>query len=101
VNAARRTVLPPITPRAFSCRCGRPVFFGNSECLACGTALGYDPALRALLPLDPEPARGRAGTGGGPIWRAVDARRRVQRYWRCAHLDTPAASRPSAGSCRR
>jgi hypothetical protein len=49
----------PITPRAFNCRCGRPVFFGNSECLACRTPLGYEPTLQQLLPLvslaSPEP----------------------------------------------
>jgi len=79
-------VPPPLTPRAFSCRCGRPVFFRNSECLACRTALGYDPVLRLLLPLEPVPAR----AGGPAPWRAATGRRRTQRYHRCANLDTAA-----------
>ena len=43
----------PIAPRSFHCRCGRPIFFGNSQCLACNTPLGYEPELRALRPLTP------------------------------------------------
>lgn len=53
----------PRLPRAFSCQCGRPVFFSNSVCLACGTLLGYDAVRRQLLPLEPD------GTGG---WRPID-----------------------------
>ena len=30
----------PKAPRAYRCQCGRPVFFRNSECLACRTPLG-------------------------------------------------------------
>lgn len=78
-SAARRTLPLPHTPRAFSCRCGRPVFFRNSECLACHTALGYAPERRLLLPLEPVPrSKGlwrEAGRRGGARWR------------RCQHLD--------------
>ena len=39
--------------RSFSCpTCGRLVFFENSECLHCGTALAYDPAGRDVVALD-------------------------------------------------
>lgn len=44
---------PP--PRAYRCQCGRPVFFRNSECLACHTPLGFDPDHARLLPLAPGP----------------------------------------------
>jgi hypothetical protein len=79
----------PVTPRAFNCRCGRPVFFRNSICLACQTPLGYDPELRRLIPLQPAPAPqvglwqacGTTGDNGG------DARR----YQRCANLNNAAA----------
>jgi hypothetical protein len=37
--------------RNYHCQCGSPVFFRNSTCLACGTPLGFDPALGTLLPL--------------------------------------------------
>ncbi|MDO9404138.1 MAG: putative zinc-binding metallopeptidase [Polaromonas sp.] len=45
--------LPTLGGRAFRCQCGCPVFFRNSECLACGTPLGYDPEQARLLPLMP------------------------------------------------
>ncbi|HEX5091378.1 MAG TPA: putative zinc-binding metallopeptidase, partial [Burkholderiales bacterium] len=49
-----RPAQSPRTPRAFRCRCGRPVFFRNSVCLACGTPLGYVPERLVLLPLEAE-----------------------------------------------
>ena len=42
----------PVSSRAFRCRCGRPVFFRNSVCLACQTPLGYAAALSRVIPLD-------------------------------------------------
>ncbi|MEK8029428.1 putative zinc-binding metallopeptidase [Ideonella sp. DXS29W] len=78
----------PLTPRAFRCRCGRPVFFRNSECLACHTPLGYDPALRQLLPLEPSgPAA--SGDGAMTLWR-VCGRPRGRLYLRCPNLNTAA-----------
>lgn len=49
----------PLAPSAarryrYRCRCGRPLFFRNSRCLACGTELGFDPARLDLLPLPQE-----------------------------------------------
>ena len=39
--------------RSFTCpTCGRLVFFENSACLHCGTALAYDPAERDVVALD-------------------------------------------------
>lgn len=73
---------PPLTPRAFSCRCGRPVFFRNSICLACGTPLGYDPEARTLWPLEP------AGQDG--VWKRF-GQSRGRQWLRCSHLDSPAA----------
>lgn len=72
---------PPLVPRATDCRCGRPVFFRNSQCLACKTALGYDPESARLLAL--EPVRQSA------LWRVVGARRGAPRYRRCANLAGP------------
>jgi hypothetical protein len=79
------TVPPPVTPRAFSCACGRPIFFRNSQCLACQRPLGYAPLRGALLAL--EPVHSRAGG-----WREAGVpTRRAPRYARCANLDTAAA----------
>ncbi|MGC3965500.1 MAG: putative zinc-binding metallopeptidase [Rhodocyclaceae bacterium] len=72
----------PALRRAWRCACGQPVFFRNSQCLACGRALGYEPASGLLLTIEPADA-----VGG---WRlAVDATPHV--YRRCANLNTPAA----------
>ncbi len=49
------TVYEPVSSRAYRCRCGRPVFFRNSICLACKTPLGYEPSLARVIPLDPGP----------------------------------------------
>lgn len=67
---------------SYRCRCGRPVFFANSACLGCGAALGYEPRLSLVMPLEveqetgllyPDPPVSGAGT-----------------YRRCANFDSPA-----------
>ena len=45
--------LEPSVRRRFNCRCGKPVFFRNSLCIACGTALGFDPVRGDILSLAP------------------------------------------------
>ncbi|MCE4536312.1 putative zinc-binding peptidase [Pelomonas sp. P7] len=78
---------PPRTPRAYSCACGRPIFFRNSECLACHRPLGYAATRGTLLALEPAPPR--AGQGG---WREAGVpARRAPRHVRCANLDSAAA----------
>lgn len=74
----------PATRRAFRCHCGRPVFFRNSRCLACGTPLGYLPSAQALHPL-------RAGHAAG-TWtpKAADADGEPS-YRRCGNFDSAAA----------
>jgi hypothetical protein len=78
-----RMAMAPTTPRAFSCACGRPVFFRNSQCLACQRPLGYDPGRRLLLALE------RVRPNG---WREAGVPvRRARRYLRCANLGSAAA----------
>ena len=80
----------PHTPRAYSCRCGRPVFFRNSECLACHSPLGYEPEQGRLLPLDlVVPEAGQDGHAA-PLWREAGSGRQAPVYRRCSHLDTAA-----------
>ena len=92
----------PNAPGAFVCQCGRPVFFGNSQCLACHTPLGYDSDAHKLLPLEPVGDDRNApvvARPGAPVmllsetgwWRAYAAPAGAQRYRRCSNLDTPAA----------
>jgi hypothetical protein len=69
--------------RAYFCRCGRPVFFRNSVCLACRTPLGYEPHLRQVFPLlqGPDP----------DTWELAIDDAAATKYLRCANLETPAA----------
>lgn len=76
--SARRPVLEPGSLRNFRCRCGRPVFFGNTRCLACGTELGYDPESLRLLPLLPA-----ARQGTYKPWSAEDEQAPI--FKRCAN----------------
>lgn len=75
----------PDTPRrghTHRCQCGRPVFFRNSLCLACGAVLGYEPEraeVRALLPVPDT-----------DTWRLSGEPEDSPAYRRCANLDTPA-----------
>lgn len=39
--------------RNYQCQCGQPVFFRNSQCLACHTPLGYVSERGRLIPLMP------------------------------------------------
>jgi hypothetical protein len=39
--------------KAYRCRvCGNPLYFENSVCVSCGTALGYSRGERAIVPVD-------------------------------------------------
>jgi hypothetical protein len=81
---AWRTRPAPTARRAFLCRCGRPVFFGNSQCLACGTPLGYEPEHVELHALEPADIEG--------TWRVAGASGPQSRlYRRCANFESPAA----------
>ena len=72
----------PTTPRAYRCQCGRPVFFGNSQCLACHTPLGYEPQLGRVLPLQPGARPGQ--------WQPFDAPAHAPAWRRCANFESPA-----------
>jgi hypothetical protein len=68
--------------RAYFCRCGRPVFFRNSVCLACKTPLGYEPHLRQVYPLAP---------GAEPdTWKLAIDDASPEVYRRCPNLETAA-----------
>lgn len=68
--------------RVWQCRCGQSVFFRNSQCLACQSALGYWPASNRVASLMPGPGAG--------LW-LLDGEVRCGPLRRCANLDTPAA----------
>ena len=62
----------PTVSRAYVCQCGRPVYLGNSQCLACGTPLGYVIDRLGVVPLA-EGAEAGAwtlfGEPQGPVYR--------------------------------
>jgi hypothetical protein len=65
----------------FTCRCGKPVFFRNSECLACKAALGYEPRLGMICAIEPAEAAGQ--------WRLSSGQQDSSlRYLRCANFNT-------------
>lgn len=92
--------LATLAGRAYRCKCGVPVFFRNSECLACGTPLGYDPEQARLLPLMPGEAQDT-----WVVWQPDGNTDESQlpgdanhvlpapalAYTRCLNLQTPAA----------
>ena len=64
-------------PRAYRCRCGRPIFFRNTMCVACGVALGYEPASARLIPIE---SASKEGT-----WREAGVLQGAE-YRICANL---------------
>lgn len=72
--------------RSYVCRCGRPIFFRNSLCLNCLSALGYEPDLGELVPIAPEPEH--------QLWRLNSnevSHVNGKQYRRCANLNTAAS----------
>ena len=52
--------------KAYRCRvCSNPLYFENSVCVSCGTALGYSRAEREIVPVD---ADGRYVDASGLVW---------------------------------
>jgi len=78
--------LPKMTSpsRAYKCSCGNPVFFANSVCLKCQSALGYEPKLSRMVSIAPIPE-----TEEWRITQTIDGASPA--YRRCANLFTPAA----------
>ena len=59
-----------LSGRNYRCQCGQPVFFRNSQCLACGTPLGYDCERATLLPLMPANLQGaEIEDQSTPLWQ--------------------------------
>lgn len=75
----------PHLQRTYTCRCGSLLFFRNSFCLNCHTALGYHPFLGKVLPIEPGPEPNS--------WVQVDRERSdsADRYWRCGNVNNAAA----------
>lgn len=70
-------------PRVYRCRCGRQVFFRNSQCLACGTPLGYLPSRHSLHPLQAAHEPG--------LWQVAGDAEPAAAYRRCDNFESAAA----------
>ncbi|MBL9090579.1 MAG: putative zinc-binding peptidase [Planctomycetaceae bacterium] len=68
--------------QGYRCRCGRPVYFLNSVCLACGAELGFQPELREVHALEP--------VANGDRRRLDDPALDDREWRRCANLATAA-----------
>jgi hypothetical protein len=87
----------PTVTRAYVCQCGRPIYLGNSQCLACGTPLGYVIERLGVMPLAPAPAPAPTpAVADAPADAPVDETWTVfgdeqgPRYRRCANFTTAA-----------
>lgn len=72
----------PRRGRTYRCRCGRPIFFRNSRCLACQAELGYEPDRAEVRALQP-------GTDKG-TWTFSGDQAPSPAFRRCANFDSPA-----------
>jgi hypothetical protein len=80
------TFLRNPTRHAYQCACTAPVFFLNSECLSCHTALGYEPGIAQLVPLQAS-SYDRSITAQ---WRIVGSHASARLYHRCANFERAA-----------
>jgi hypothetical protein len=81
----------PTVSRAYQCQCGRPVFLGNSQCLACRTPLGYVIDRLGVVPLAPlAPVASVDEDGAEADAFTVFGDAQGRRYHRCANFMTAA-----------
>jgi hypothetical protein len=67
---------------SYRCQCGRPIFFRNSLCLACGVPLGYEPDRAEVRSLQPAANQG--------TWQLSGESSASPVYRRCENFDSPA-----------
>ena len=94
-NLAAELAAPTVS-RAYRCQCGRPVFLRNSQCLACGTPLGYVIDRLGVVPLASVAAEEGSqdeaeGERPAPDTFTVFGNPDGKRYRRCANLMTAAS----------
>ena len=67
---------------AYRCDCGRPVYFRNSLCLGCKSALGFEPDSQQVRAISP---------GSKPdTWRLTGTKDAKRLWRRCKNFDSPA-----------
>jgi len=87
--------MPLLTSRNYRCHCGQPVYFRNSACLTCGTALGYQCEQNQVLPLMPALADTVAAAQlGAPLFGAVQPM--LWQVWQPMAVESSPTASPSA-----
>ena len=77
-NRKQRRAMKKLS-RAYHCRCGTLIFFGNTQCLTCQSQLGYLPDAATVAAVDPVPGQDTVTAAG---------REGAYRY--CGNRNTPA-----------
>lgn len=71
--------------KAFTCRvCGNPLYFENSLCVGCGSALGYSRAEREIVPVDEQ---GVYVDAAGWVWHVCRNLNLSGCTWLATHAD--------------
>ena len=83
-----------------ACACGAEVFFGNTQCLTCGRALGFDPASMRLYALDADGEVLRPATTDTPSAQGFARCRNGLDHGVCDWLVPYGASDPYCRACR-
>ena len=66
----------------YRCQCGRAIFFRNSLCLGCKSALGYEPEVAQVRAIEPVP--------DSDTWRLNGQEKNAPLWRRCKNFDSPA-----------
>ena len=66
----------------YRCQCGRAIFFRNSLCLGCKSALGYEPEVAQVRAIEPVP--------DSDTWRLNGQEQSAPLWRRCENFDSPA-----------
>jgi hypothetical protein len=84
------TFIHPNSHRRFRCSCERPIFFDNSECLACGAQLGYFADSGVVAPLSAGPTKGLWTRLTDVLDSSADSRVEPVEYYRCRNFESHA-----------
>lgn len=66
----------------YRCQCGRAIFFRNSLCLGCNSALGYEPEVAEVRALQPGPDQ--------DSWKFYGQEENAPLWRRCKNFNSPA-----------
>jgi hypothetical protein len=96
-----RVASAPVTRRLFRCeRCGRPLFFRNSRCLACGAEVGYEPDAAVMLTLPDDHGPPYRAPPSPPVQAGANYANAAGCNWLVAVADEAPSAHLLCRSCR-